>query len=170
MGDFHVFHFLLGPHAVVSGVLPHFLLWVQLGHIQRVPVRAELEMDDRTGSVAELLFLLSRSARGSRGESACASGCKCVKTISRQFLIASVPSSYGIIGYARNGSRAAEARTSLVMSRTKGFRSWFPTNLPSPPASTPCSLPGKTLSIDDRTQIEECGTVPAIVSAAKWWR
>src|SRR6056297_2226462 len=81
VGDFHVLHFLLGPHAMVRGVLPHFLLWVQLGHIQRVPVRAELEMNDGTGSVAELLFLLSRSARGSRGESACARGCKCVKTM-----------------------------------------------------------------------------------------
>jgi len=72
MGDLHAVDLLLCPHGMVGGVLPHFLLRVELGHVQGVAVGAQLEMHDGAVPVAQwLLFLGDLAGVGGLGDGGC---------------------------------------------------------------------------------------------------
>lgn len=75
MGDLHAVDLLLGPDAVVGGVLPHFLLRVELGHVQGMAVGGQLEMHNGAGPVTQALPFLGGLARvGGLDEGDCVCG------------------------------------------------------------------------------------------------
>lgn len=56
MRDAHTVHLVLRPHRMVRRVLPHLLFRIQLGHVQRVAVGGQLEVDHGSDPLPHLLL------------------------------------------------------------------------------------------------------------------